>query len=365
MFGALYDRLSSGARSLLVRAAACPGPVAIATLAARPGHIAECQAAGLLTVVSSRELDVHRWTAEQVRRTQADPGPPAARPARRRRLAGAGALVLLSVVLAAEAGHALSVPHLASAQGPVLASSGPVSVAPVNGATALREQAAAWVARQVSGAAIVACDPAMCAALAQRGVPSGNLLKLGPGAGDPLGSDVVVGTPAVRGLFGARLAGVYAPEVMTSFGTGAARIDVRVVASDGSAAYRRALAADVLSRRAAGRQLLRDPRLAVSPDAREALAAGQVDARLLITLAALAATEPVEVSGFGAADPGASPGLPLRTAELTAPAAAAHRMLAFLRAQRSPYQPAHTSLAGTVVTVEFAGPAPLGLLQDY
>jgi hypothetical protein len=365
MFGTLYDRLSAGARSLLVRAAACPGPVAVAALGARRGHIAECEAAGLLTIVSGREVDVHRWTAEQVRHSQAEPGPPATRPARRLRLAGVGALALLSVVLAAEAGHALSVPHLASAQGPVLATSGPASSAPVNRATALRDQAAAWVARQVSGAAIIACDPAMCAALAQHGVPSGDLLVLGPGAGDPLGSDVVLGTPAVRGLFGTRLAGVYALEVMASFGTGAERIDVRVVAPDGSAVYRRALAADVRSRRAAGLELLRDPRLAVSPDARAALEAGQVDARLLITLAALAASEPVQVSAFGAADPGASPGLPLRTAELTAPAATARRMLVFLQAQRSPYQPAYASRAGTVVTVEFAGPAPLGLLQDH
>lgn len=58
----------------------------------------------------------------------------------------------------------------------------------------------------------------MCAALAQHGVPPGNLLLLGPGAGDPLGSDVVVETAAVRGLFGRRLAAVYAPEVLASFG---------------------------------------------------------------------------------------------------------------------------------------------------
>jgi hypothetical protein len=277
-------------------------------------------------------------------------------------------LAVLSVVLAVEAGHELSVPHLAAAQGPAPASSAPVDSAPVNSATAVRERAAAWVTRQVSQGAIVACDPAMCAALAQRGVPSGNLLVLGPGAGDPLGSDVVVGTAAVRGLFGSRLAGVYAPEVLARFGTGAARIDVRAVAPDGSARYRQALAADLRSRRAAGQQLLRDPRLVASPSARAALAAGQVDARLLITLAALAASapasEPMRVTGFGPADPGASPGLPLRSAELTASAASARRMLAFLRAQRSPYEPASASAAGPVLTVGFAAPAPLGLLQD-
>jgi hypothetical protein len=89
--------------------------------------------------------------------------------------------------------------------------------------------------------------------------------------------------------------------------------------------------------------------------------------RLLITLAALAASEQVEVTGFGGA-PGASPDLPLRTAELTAPAGTARTMLAFVRAQRSPYLAAHAALTPgadgqSVLTVEFAAPAPLGLLQ--
>jgi hypothetical protein len=407
MFGELFDRLGAGARSLLVRAAAFRGPVAAGLLAARPDHIAECEAAGLLTIASGRELAVHRWTAGELHRRLAAaslggqlaaahrqaaaywlsrPGqrgeleaayhqrraaeldrepPPAARPARRLRMAGAGALAALSVVLAVEAGHALSAPHLASADGPAPASGALVNSAPVDSAIAVRDETAAWVARQVSGAAIISCDPAMCAALAQRGVPAGNLLALGPGAGDPLGSDVVLGTAAVRHLFGSRLAAVYAPAVLASFGTGPARIDVRIVAPGGSAAYRRALAADRQARRAAGLQLLRDPRLTASPAARAALADGQVDARLLITLAALAASQPVQVTGFGAPGPGGNPGLPLRTAELTAPAGTAHRMLAFLRAQRSPYLPAYAGLAGSVLTVQFGAPAPLGLLQNH
>src|SRR5689334_10058171 len=118
MFGELFGRLSAGARSLLARTAAFRGPVAAGTVAARPAQIAECEAAGLLTVVSGRELAVHRWTAEQLRHQLAETGPPPARPGRRLRMAAAGALAVLSVVLAAEAGHELSVPHLASAPGP-------------------------------------------------------------------------------------------------------------------------------------------------------------------------------------------------------------------------------------------------------
>ncbi len=427
MFGELYDRLGAGARSLLVRASVFRVPVAAGVLAARPGPIAECEAAGLLTIGSvpkapkdpkGRELDVHRWTAGQLHRRLAEDdlgaqvatahgqaagywlsrvgagaqcaeveagyhqrraaelarvaGPPAVRraAARPRRRVMVLALAALSLVLAVEAGRELSAPHLASAEGPARsASSEPVPV-PVTGATMARDQAAAWVARQVGGGAILACDPAMCAALARHGVAAGNLLVLGPGAGDPLGSGLVLETAAVRGIFGGRLASVYAPEVLAGFGAGAGRIDVRVVAPDGAAAYRTALAADLRARQAAGAQLLRDLRITVTPSARAALAAGQVDARLLMTLAALAASEPVRVTGFGDRDPGASARLPLRTAVITAPAATARRMLAFARAQRSPYLAAHLDLrpgpgGESVLTVGFAAPAPLGLLPGH
>ena len=98
----------------------------------------------------------------------------------------------------------------------------------------VRNQAAAWVVSQVGAGAILSCDPAMCAVLVQHGIPAGNLLVLGPGSTDPLGSAVVLATPAVRAMFGSRLASVYAPETLASFGIGPARIDVRVVAPDGA-----------------------------------------------------------------------------------------------------------------------------------
>ncbi len=188
-------------------------------------------------------------------------------------------------------------------------------------AAAVRAEAAAWVARQVSSDAIVACDPAMCAVLQSHGVAAGNLLVLRPEASDPLGSDVVAATAAVRSQFGARLADVYAPAVIASFGSGQLRIDVRAVAPDGAAAYQTALAADLVARRNAGSQLLRNPQLTVSAPARDDLASGDVDPRLLITLAALAATGPVQVTAFGDGGPGASAGPPMRSAELAAPGA--------------------------------------------
>jgi hypothetical protein len=234
-----------------------------------------------------------------------------------------------------------------------------------------RVRAAAWIAGQVSSDAIVACDPAMCAALAGRAVAADNLLLLRPAAPDPLGSDVVVATAGVRSQFGGRLASVYAPEVLARFGSGRDRIDVRIVAPDGAAAYRAALASDLAARRHAGAQLLRNPLLTASPVARGELLAGRVDPRLLITLAAVADAGPVHITAFTDAGPGADAGLPLRAAELTAAASGAaglRGVLAFLRAQRPPYLPATAGIApgaggSSVLTVEFPAPSPLGLLQ--
>jgi hypothetical protein len=252
---------------------------------------------------------------------------------------------------------------------------------------AVRDQAAAWVAQQVGGGAIVACDPAMCAALQAHGIAPADLLVLRPSAPDPLGSDVVLATVAVRSQFGSRLASVYAPAVIASFGAGSLRIDVRAVAPDGAAAYDASLARDLAARREAGRQLLRNPRISVPAAAGNDLVTGRVDPRLLITLAALAAAEPVRVTAFTDSGPGAGRGVPLRAAwiavrpragsgpgpgghagDASAAGAGVRRILAFVRAQRPPYRPARAGLvrgaAGPpVLSIEFAAPSPVGLLE--
>jgi hypothetical protein len=235
---------------------------------------------------------------------------------------------------------------------------------------ATRAAAATWIAGQVASSAIVACDPAMCAALEADGIAAGSLLVLGTSAADPLGSDVVVATAAVRSQFGARLASVYAPSVIASFGSGAGRIDVRAVAPDGAAAYESDLAADRSSRISAGDQLLRNKGIAATAAAAKALRAGDVDPRLLMLLAALAVQQPVRVSAFGDPSPGASTAVPLRSAQLAPlhPGAKAKSVLksvlSFIEAQQQPYQPLRASLTGTsALTVEYAAPSPLGLLS--
>jgi hypothetical protein len=239
---------------------------------------------------------------------------------------------------------------------------------------AAQRQAAAWVASQASGDAIVACDPAMCAVLQARGVPASRLLVLTSVRADPLGSDLVVATAAVRSQLGSRLTGVYAPVTLASFGSGATRIAVQAVAPDGSAAYRAQLASDVQDRQVAGAQLLHNHDIHVAGAARPALTGGQVDSRLLATLATLAALHPLDIISLGGSGPGASAGVPLRSAEIAAAAppgrhhsASAASLLAFFRAQRPPYLP--TSLETVRITprrtglrIEYQVPCPLGLL---
>jgi hypothetical protein len=237
-------------------------------------------------------------------------------------------------------------------------------------ATAVRYQSAAWVARQVNRDAIIACDPVMCAALHSRGFPAASLLPIMPSRPDPLGAELVVATAAVREQFGARLATVYAPQVIARFGTGQARIEIRMIPAQGAAGFRSRLATEERAARKQGALILGNRKIKASPEASAALAAGHVDERILATLAALAQEHPVHVIAFGDANPGAGPGVPLRSVDLAGtdraaglrPAVYQHWLLGFLHAQRTEYL-ATSITAGrgasgrAVVNVEFAAPS--------
>jgi hypothetical protein len=236
-------------------------------------------------------------------------------------------------------------------------------------------EAAGWVAAQVSRSVVVSCDPVMCHALKAHGIPARDLDVLGPGTAGPLRSQVIVATAAVRREFGSGLSSVYAPAIIASFGSGNARTDVRVIAPGGAAAYRSALSADLASRKAAGAQLLRSPRIRISAAAGKQLLAGHVDSRLLIAIVTISGQIPVSIVAFGDPGPGAGAGSPLRFAELagtenthlTGSSSNVAEMLTFLDAQRPPYAPAWAAIARPtsgqpVLRVEFAAPGPLGLL---
>ena len=157
-----------------------------------------------------------------------------------------------------------------------------------------------------------------CAWLSERtGFPVGDLLVMGPKARDLLRSQVIVSTAAIRNLFGSRLHSVYAPTVLASFGSGKARIDVRVIAPDGAASYLSALKADWQQRKTIGRALAGAPQITLTPTARRQMDGGQVDVQLLARASpSMASIHPLDILAFGDLAPGASPGIPLRSRHL-------------------------------------------------
>ncbi|HLX51008.1 MAG TPA: hypothetical protein VKS82_21990 [Streptosporangiaceae bacterium] len=239
-----------------------------------------------------------------------------------------------------------------------------------------RNEAAAWIAGQVSRNSIVSCDPVMCSVLQSHGYPVANLEVLGPNAPDPLDSSVVVATDALRSQFGSRLTSVYAPLTLASFGTGSAEVDVRVVAPDGAPVYLHQLSADVAARKSLGAVLLRDPRIAAEPAARGQLSAGLVDPRLLLTISTMSALHPLSIVSFGDAAHGAAAGVPLREAILlggisgsSADSNAELTALArFLHGQQPPYLPVviqtvRLATGDHALRVQFGAPTPLGLIN--
>lgn len=244
---------------------------------------------------------------------------------------------------------------------------------------AARGQAVAWVAGQVSRAVVVSCDPVTCQALRAHGMTARDLYPLGPRAASPLRSQIVVATAVVRARFGKLLSSVYAPAVLASFGSGAARVDVRETAPRGAAAYRATLSADVASRKALGSELLHSGRVTAAARARRELVAGNVDPRLLLAIAQMAVAHPIYIVDFGSPAPGAAPGMPLRQADL---AEIAHHpqghpvgsgyvrsMIRFLHAQHGQFRAALVRTVhlatGAVLRVEFTAPSPLGLLGPH
>jgi hypothetical protein len=223
---------------------------------------------------------------------------------------------------------------------------------------AAEAQAASWIAGQVSGSAIVACYPGMCAALQEHGVAAGRLMPLPSASASPRGAGVLVTSPSADGQLAVR----YAPALIASFGSGGNRVEVRAVEPGGAPAYRAALRTDLAARRAAGSQLLRNSHIRFTGPGAAQLQAGEVDARLLATLAALASQYSFRVTAFGDAAPGAP--VLFRQVAITGIGRGLATALAMVRAQNPPYLPARAAVVGQAgLSIEFAVPSPLGLLS--
>jgi len=282
------------------------------------------------------------------------------------------ALVLTAILLVAGAGGLAFtlVPRGPSSGQPAGGHAGTSQVLAVE--AAVRTQAVAWILQQVSRAALVSCDSQVCADLASRRFPTGNLLRLGPGSNDPLGSNLVVATAAVRAQYGARLASVYAPAIIATFGSGNARIDIRLVFPGGTARYRAVQPAALRARKAADAQLLANSHVTLSAAARAQLLSGEIDPRLPLLIAAMADNHPVHIVDFVDQSPGGGPASLLRSADFATADGAAHLgpgaylswMRGFIGVQQAEYRPAWSQQVtlGTgqaVLRIGYAAPSPL------
>jgi len=282
------------------------------------------------------------------------------------------AVVLTAILLVAGAGGLAFtlVPRGPSSGQPAGGHAGTSQVLAVE--AAVRTQAVAWILQQVSRAALVSCDSQVCADLASRRFPTGNLLRLGPGSNDPLGSNLVVATAAVRAQYGARLASVYAPAIIATFGSGNARIDIRLVFPGGTARYRAVQPAALRARKAADAQLLANSHVTLSAAARAQLLSGEIDPRLPLLIAAMADNHPVHIVDFVDQSPGGGPASLLRSADFATADGAAHLgpgaylswMRGFIGVQQAEYRPAWSQQVtlGTgqaVLRIGYAAPSPL------
>jgi hypothetical protein len=242
--------------------------------------------------------------------------------------------------------------------------SDPQGPTPIQQAADNRLAAAKWVAAQVSGSEIVSCDLEMCDEIAQQhGFPAGRLMVLSPTAPDPLGSEVVIATPAIQSQFGVRLATVYAPQVLASFGSGPEQVVVRSIALDGAAAFNAQLARDRQARIGGGGQLLGNKNFHASASARSELLAGKVDPRLLVTLAQLADEKPIKLVAFDDSSPGEGSAVPLRGAEIGPAGSTDLSAIAAYWTGQQDFAPAGEKLENVsgerVVAVWFDAPGPL------
>jgi len=237
---------------------------------------------------------------------------------------------------------------------------------------AARAQAVAWIVQQVSRADIVSCDPVVCQDLVKKGFPYADVLPLGSGSNDPLGSTLVVATAAVEAQFGGRLESVYAPIVLASFGKGSARINIRWLYPGGAAKYQSVARGALSGRETAETQLLTNNQITVSPKARAQLLSGDIDPRLPQLLAIMAGIHPVDIVAFVDQSPGGGPASLMRAVDLATVDAKAHMtptaylgwIKGFIEAQRSQYLPVweQQETPGTgqaVLQIAYGAPSPL------
>jgi hypothetical protein len=147
------------------------------------------------------------------------------------------------------------------------------------------------------------------------------------------------------------------------------RIDIRQASQGGPAAFEKALQTDEQGRKTVENTLANSLQIVATSRARKELVGGQVDARLgtLIEGMATELPQPVHILAFGDLAPGATAGLPLRSATLVGSLPTLRALRTFALAQKGNYCPTYTDLTKVgkqhVLVVEFNAPIPLELFN--
>ncbi|HYK31942.1 MAG TPA: hypothetical protein VEV63_08270 [Streptosporangiaceae bacterium] len=305
------------------------------------------------------------------------PRPAAGGRARRRArgMVGAVALAVVLVVGGVVAFEVASHDHARSTKAPQSDARNKARIRAEARLAAAISRAATWVVAQVDHTAKVACDPMMCQALADHGLPDQGVYQLDHEVAGPSGASILVDTATVRRQFGAGAVANWAPTVLASFGVGADQIMVRLLAPHGAPAYEAALRADTKQRQLVGTNLLTSSQITTTTSARNALAAGNVDDRLLLVITALASQHPIDIVAFSQTWPGATTGIPMRCAYLAVTDPAAYltepvyvqAMIGLLRVQPPAYRPGQVRLVSLdgrkVLSIWYAAPSPLGVIS--
>ncbi len=235
------------------------------------------------------------------------------------------------------------------------------STAPAAATPAPDAQIAAWIETQLSPDAIVEVDPLTLVHLVRDGLDPARLRTAGQDGGDP--EFVLVSLEDRTEL-----------PLLASFGSGPDALGVRLIVAD-PAAFTQAQANDVAARSRFGIALASNPNLSLGDPAVAALRAGEVDSRLMISLAAASASARLAIAEFTGTPGDLENGNVFRTVTLTeitdldptvgatGTSDASLRWLAqFFQTQQPPYQPLFVVEAARSLTVGYAAPSPLGLL---
>lgn len=179
------------------------------------------------------------------------------------------------------------------------------------------QQAETWLMANVAADTPLCGDPAM---VAQLGEARFTALSSCRPYGSIENDRFVVSTPDIRAAIAYRLAAVAgrkASLAVAVFGTGAERVEVRMVVPGAQTALSARLTRDLHERAFAAVALLHNPRITPTASARAALRRGQLDMRAATLLALLAARTPVHLDTIMIRPPEAAAGRPARSISIS------------------------------------------------